>query len=913
MTTTSSAIRGRAGIVIAAILFLGLPLLGGVATLVTDYWWFIDLGQRGVFITQLTSAAAVGAAFGLAAFVLLYVNMRIARTLAPRFVVASPGGLSPQLEELVSNLRLRVGPVVDRVILWGSLVVGVLVGLSMAPSWDIIRLAFSAQSFGVTDPQFGQDVGFYVFALPALRLLADWLPSFLVLVTAAAAFVHLVDGAIQPLARLRGFAPHVKAHLSVLVGLIVTSKAFDYYLSIFELNFSPRGQVTGASFTDVNAQLPALRILVVVSLAAAAALLINIRFKGWRLPLVALGVWVAAAVLLGGVYPALIQQFRVEPNELAAEEPYIERNIEGTRRAFDLEDVELRPFAAAETLSADDVLANTDTLDNVRLWDPDIVTQSYRQLQVIRQYYHFTDVDVDRYMIDGRQRQVLVSARELDVEQLDPQARTWVNQHLVYTHGYGFVMSPSNEADARGFPRFLIADIPPESSIEITVTQPAIYFGERTNGYVIVNTTLPEFDYPVGDTNAETFYEGAAGIKVGGFVKRAVFALRFGASQFLFSRYIEPDSRVLFDRTITARVEKLAPWLSIDDDPYPILSEGRILWVLDGYTSSDMYPYSQRYGNVNYVRNSVKVTIDAYDGTVKLYAFDPEDPILAAWSDIFPGLLTDASEIPADVGTHFRYPEDLFQLQAEVYKRYHMTDTRVFYNKEDLWEFPGEGKPEGPMKPFYVLSRLPGEENEDFQMIMPFTPRERDNMIGWMAAKSDPNDYGKRVVYQFPKQRVILGPDQVKARINQDDRISPQLSLWSQRGSQVIFGNMLVIPLEESIVYIQPLYLQAEQAAMPELVRVLVVYADKVEMAADLESALLAVFGEAAPARPDDGSGDGGVVEPEVDAASARELYDRAIEAQRQGDWSEYGRLLDELGGVLARLAGGSVESTITP
>ncbi len=565
-------------------------------------------------------------------------------------------------------------------------------------------------------------------------------------------------------------------------------------------------------------------------------------------------------------------------------------------------------------MTAEDVLANTDTLDNVRLWDPDIVTESYRQLQVIRQYYHFSDVDVDRYEIDGRKRQVLVSARELDVNQLDPQAQTWVNQHLVYTHGYGFVMSPSNEADARGFPRFLIADIPPESSVDVTVEQPAVYFGERTDGYVIVNTTLPEFDYPVGDTNAETFYEGAAGIEVGGFSKRALFAMRFGASQFLFSRYIEHGSRVLFDRNITTRVERLAPWLALDDDPYPVVADGRIVWVLDGYTHTNNYPYSQRHQGLNYVRNSVKVTVDAYDGTTTLYAFDPEDPVLASWGEVFPGLLTPAEEIPDAIRAHFRYPEDLFSLQAEVYKRYHMTDIRVFYNKEDLWEFPGEGTTDGPMSPFYVLSRLPGEAEEDFQMIMPFTPRGRDNMIGWMAVKSDPTDYGKRVVYQFPKQRVVLGPDQVRARINQDETISPQLSLWSQRGSQVLFGNMLVIPLEESVVYIQPLYLRAEQTSIPELTRVLVVYADKVEMQPDLASALLAVFGEVAPTEPEDGAED--II---VDAALARDIYERALAAQRDGDWAAYGRLIDELGNVLARLAGAieapspSTEETLAP
>jgi len=900
----------RIGIILLALAFLGLPALSAIVRLLTDYWWFVDLGQRTVVVTSVISFAATGLAFGSVAFVLLFVNARLARKFAPRAVVSSAGNAIPQLEELIASVRLRAMPILDKAILWGSLVFALLTGLSMAPSWDVFRLAMAAQPFGATDPLFGREIAFFVFELPLLRLLADWLTPMLVFVTIVTAFIHLVGGAIQPFAGLRRVAPRVKAHLSVLFGLIVASKAFNYYVSIYELNFSPRGQVTGASYTDIHAQLPAYQILIAISLLTAVVLLINIRIQGWRLPAVALGVWLAASILVGGVYPEIIQRFRVNPNELSAEEPYIRRNIEATRKAFGLDDVETRAFPADEALTAEDVRANKSTLDNLRLWDPEIITQSYRQLQIIRQYYTFNDVDVDRYEIGGAQRQVLVSARELDVDLLDPKAQTWVNRHLVYTHGYGLVMSPSNEADGRGFPNFFISDIPPRSSVEVTLTRPGIYFGELTDEYVIVDTSLPEFDFPMGDRNAETFWEGTDGIELNSFFRRAVFALRFGASQILFSQYIEPDSRVLFDRDIVTRVEKLAPWLAIDGDPYPVVHEGRIFWILDGYTYTSHYPYSQHYNGINYIRNSVKITVDAYDGTTRLYAFDPDEPILAAWREVMPGLILDATEIPDGIRAHFRYPQDIFLIQADVYKRYHMTDTRVFYNKEDLWEFPGEGTPNGAMRPFYVLSRLPGEEAEDFQMIMPFTPRGRDNMIGWMATTSDPRNYGRTVVYEFPKDRVILGPDQVRARINQDDTISPQLTLWGQRGSEVLFGNMLVIPLEGSVIYIQPLYLQAEQAAMPELTRVLVVYGDRVEMAENLDAALLAAFGEAAP-DPDEAQDDPSVV---VDAALARDIFERAIARQREGDWAGYGRLIEELGSVLSRLAGtASIEPTETP
>ena len=887
-------------IVVLVVLFFGLPFLTWLATLLTDYLWFVDLAQQQVFITTWVSRLATGALFGVIAFALLFVNGRIARSMAPRTVLTPVAETIPeQFEEIISQLRGSVGPVVDRVVLWGSLGLAFVLGVAMSTNWDIMRLALAAVPFGLNDPQFGRDIGYFVFTLPALRAIADWAMIVLVLTAVFTAAVHLVDGAIQPWARLKGVAPHVKAHLSVLLGLILVSKAFDYYLAVYELNFSPRGQVTGASYTDVNAQLPALRLLIAIALISAVTLIVNIRFKGWRLPIIALGVWIGASVLAGTVYPSLVQQFRVAPNEASAEEPYIARNIEATRRAYRLEEVQSRPFPAAETLTAEDVIANRTTLENVRLWDPSVAAQTYRQLQIIRTYYDFKDVDIDRYEVEGRMRQVLISARELDTSQLAEQAQTWLNQHLVYTHGYGLVVSPSNEADARGLPNFWMGDIPPDSIDDLQIEQPAIYFGEATDDYIVVNTGIPEFDFPVGEGRAETFYEGDAGVLVGEFGRRAAFALRFGAPQIIFSEYIKSDSRVLFDRDIVTRIGKLAPWLTLDGDPYPALIDGRIVWIVDAYTTSNHYPYSQYFRGVNYVRNSVKITIDAFDGTTTLWGFDPDDPILRAWSAIFPDLITDEAEIPDNVRRHFRYPEDLFSLQAEVYKTYHMTDPRDFYNKEDAWELPGER--EGtPMEPYYVLMQLPGEPAEAFQMIQPFVPRNRDNIIGWMSVNCDPVDYGKRIVYTFPQGRVVLGPQQVEARINQDDVIAPQLTLWSQRGSGVIFGNMLVVPLEDSVIYVQPLYLQAEKTAIPELARVVVVYADKVEMARDLESALLAVFGERPTAEP----GEPGVPGEPVDLVRAQELYLQALEAQRAGDWAEYGRLIEELGNVLQELAG---------
>jgi hypothetical protein len=532
--------------------------------------------------------------------------------------------------------------------------------------------------------------------------------------------------------------------------------------------------------------------------------------------------------------------------------------------------------------------------------------QTYQQLQGMRQYYDFVDVDVDRYTVGGTRRQVLLSARELNIGKLAEQARTWVNQHLIYTHGYGAVVSPVSEVSGQGLPNFIVKDIPPVSSTDLAIEQPAIYFGELTTDYVVAKTDIEEFDYPVGDQNANTTYAGATGIEMRGLLRRVAFALRFQAPQLLFSSYIRPDSKVLFRRAIIERLSELAPWIVFDDDPYITIADGRLVWVADGYTTSDRYPYSERlagFGGISYIRNSVKATVDAYDGTTTLYAMDETDPLLATWRAVFPGLVVDG-KMPESIRAHLRYPEDLFRAQAEAYKTYHMLDPRVFYNKEDQWELPGEAGEDGTsMTPFYVLMNLPGEPTQDFMLMLPFTPRNKDNMIGWMAASSDPERYGRRIVYTFPKQKLILGPEQVMARVNQDPQISQQLTLWNQRGSGVLFGNMLVIPIENSLVYVQPLYLQASRTAMPQLTRVVVAYGDSVTMQPDLESALFAIFGE------DQGtSAPGGATG--ASAADAQDLYLRALEAQKAGDWAAYGRLLEELGAVLGSLAGSETTAT---
>lgn len=902
MNGSRKTVRPATVIIIAAVVLLMAS--GAIAEFYTDALWFDDLGQAAVFWRTLGWEWSAGLVAAAAFFVLLYTNLRIARGMMPTTSIRPAEGPYAQFEAVLQQLRETVGRLSGVALLAISLAAAVLAGLAVAGSWQTIALAINGTSFGVADPQFGIDLGFYFFTLPALRLLKSWLTGALVVTLLLTALVHALNGSIRPWDRWRGFDPHVKGHLSVLGGLIVLAQAFGYWLSIYELNYSPRGQVIGASYTDVHAQIPAYVILIGIALLSGIALLVNIRFRGWRLPIIAIGTWVVASIVVGGAYPAVVQQFRVAPNEVEAESPYLERNIAATRDAFGLSDIEVRAFPAEETLDASDLAGNERTIANVRVWDPNVAVQTYQQLQGIRPYYDFSDVDIDRYLIDGQLRQVLISARELNVGRLATQAQTWVNQHLVYTHGYGLVVSPVNESSGQGYPRFILRDIPPASDTDLTLEQGALYFGEQTTEYAIAGTDLAEFDYPVGDANAETSYTGAGGIELSNPLRRAAFALRLSAPQILFSQYIRSDSQVLYRRTIAQRIEALAPWLYIDSDPYPVIADGRAMWVADCYTVSDRYPYSERYNGVSYIRNSVKVTVDAYDGTTTLYAFDPEDPLLQAWAKVFPGLLTSADEMPEAIREHLRYPADLFTLQAEVYKTYHMRDPKVFYNKEDQWALPGEGS-DGtgtPLQPFFVLMQLPQESQEDFMLMMPFTPRTKANMIGWMAAKSDPETYGQRVVYTFPKQRLVLGPEQVSARVNQDPVISQQLTLWNQRGSSVLFGNLLVIPMNDSIVYIQPLYLQAEQTAMPQLTRVIVAYGDKVAMEPDLATALLSVFGEVtAPPSPE---------EPTADLARAKELYDLAIEAQKAGDWAAYGRFIEQLGEVLSAL---SSETTGTP
>jgi uncharacterized protein len=924
--------------VIAAAILL-LSLAGSLVGLYTDLLWFRELGQSAVLVRRVLSEIGVGLAFGVVAALFAAVNVAVARRLAPPPLAAVPmvEEWYRPIDQFVFQMRTAMEPVVRWVLVAAVLFIGWIEGASAAPEWARVWLYVSRVPFHLSDPLFSRDISTYVFSLPLWLFIQHWTLGLLALTGLLVLAVHTLDGAITPRALGERFAPHVKAHLSVLLALFSLALGWGYWLDRQLLLFSPRGQVTGAAYTDIHAQLPAYTLLVGISVVVAGLLFANIRSRGWRLPVIGVAIWLGSAILFGAVWPAIVQQLQVGPNEQVAERPYIGRNIEATRRAFGIADTAPKQFAANTSLTNADLVEDTATISNIRLWDPASIARTFAQLQEIRLYYQFLDVDVDRYMVNGQRRVVLLSARELDTSLLPALAQTWVNQHLVYTHGFGLVMSPASRVTPDGLPDFIIRDIPPvPSDPKLAVTRPGIYYGEVPDDgrYVVTHSGTKEFDYPQGTANQYSTYAGSGGIRLDSLAKRLAFALRFGDLQFLLAPSVNSRSRIMFRRNIVDRVRELAPFLTLDPDPYAVLVDGRVKWIQDAFTTSDYYPYSQRIDvgdkEVNYIRNSVKVVTDAYDGTVTFYVVDKADPVIAAWRKVFPTLFTDGASMPAALRQHLRYPELMFLVQANMLRAYHMLDIGAFYAKEDLWSIPADvtgaqstdgSASSGTMAPYYVLMRLPGDTREHFMLMLPFTPNGKNNMIAWAGAMGDPDDYGKIVLFEFPKQRLIYGPSQIDAKINQDPQISAQLTLWNQQGSKVLRGNLLVIPVKQSIIYVQPIYLSAAQSQFPQLEKVVVAYGDRLVMENSIEAALTAIFGAAppggataapyapgaaVPSRTPSTSGAPSLVPAPGVAALAREAqlhFDAAEAAARRGDWATYGKEQAALRSVLSRLA----------
>ena len=887
--------NARVFLIVAGVLTLFI-LINEFKRVYTEWLWFDSLGYGSVYATILKTEVLV---FFLAAIIfgLLFLgNLVLATRLAPK----TEAHLWPW--EIVRRLQ----PILRLNVILVTTVLSVIFGLVAQSHWETILRFFNGQPFGIADPVFHREVGFYVFSLPFLHSLQGWLLGALIITLLGSAGVYLLSYTVQ---RLRfDFARPVLAHVGGLVIAILGLFAWSYWLGIWELVFSARGLVFGASYADIHAKLPAQWILLTVVLICMGLVLVsilrhNFRWHNFRWPVYGIGGWIVISIIAGSAFPALVQRFQVQPNELALEMPYIEYNIEFTREAFALDRIEEQPFPAEEAPSPQDIAQNEVTISNIRLWDSRPLKDTYNQIQAIRLYYDFHDVDVDRYIIDGEYRQVMLSARELSAEKLALQAQTWVNRRLQFTHGYGIALSPVNEVSAEGLPVLLVKDIPPAG--DFNIERPQIYFGEKTNDYVIVGTKTEEFDYPMGDENVYGYYQGKDGVSLGSFIRRLVYAWQLGDFNILISGELTPESRVLYYRNIRERVNHLAPFLKLDNDPYLVVMDGRLFWIQDAYTTTDRYPYSEPIGGINYIRNSVKAVIDAYDGSVTFYITDPEDALIQTYQAIFPKLFVPAGQAPESLRVHFRYPEDMFNIQASVYQTYHMEDARVFYNKEDLWAIPKElyFGTEQPMEPYYIIMRLPDEEKEEFLLMLPFTPVRKNNTIGWLAARSDGENYGKLLAYLFPKERLVYGPSQIENRISQDTIITEQLALWGRGGSRVIRGNLLLIPLGESILYVEPVFLQAEGGGLPQLKRVIVAAGDQIAMEPTLQASIAAIFGaEASPTEP---------VEPEEPVApdiasliaEAQEHYNKAQQYLQAGDWASYGEELDALEAVLARLA----------
>jgi uncharacterized protein len=893
-----------------AVFVVSLIALGRASSVVVDWAWFSSVGYVGVFWTAFATKAALFTAIFTASALLLWMNGRLALGLAQplqlRLTAAFGQGFATSRGSASLLLPWRL------LIPAGALVVALLVALAEMGKWDLILRFVYQVPYGQNDPLFDKDIGFYLFSLPAYVALKNWMMSILILSSAMAGAVYVLHGDINLNNRLWRLSPAAIAHGSALLGAYFALKAWSYVLDRYLLLYNDNSIVVGAGYTDVNIELPILWLLICLAAAASVVIWTNVWLRTYRPVIAAVALMFGSSFLFGELLPGIFQRFFVKPSELQLEAPYIQRNIAFTREAYNLRQVTVKPFPAEQGLTFQSLQDNRGTIDNIRLWDWQPLMDTYAQLQEIRTYYRFLDVDIDRYQINGSYRQVMLAARELAPSLLSANAQTWVNLHLLFTHGNGVVMSPVTEKSTEGLPNFYLKDIPPVASGGPAIAEPRIYFGQSTNGYVIVKGSTPEFDYPKGKDNVYANYDGADGIAIGGAAWRSLLSWQFDDVNILLSRYVTSESRIMLHRNIQDRIETLAPFLQLDHDPYVVISDGRLYWMQDAYTTSDWFPYAQPTGDINYIRNSVKVVIDAYNGTVTFYVMDAADPVIATYRRIFPALFKPFEAMPADLQRHIRYPEDLFRIQALQYRAYHMDAPEVFYNREDLWQFPREPtssdgtNPTGGtrMAPYYMIMRLPGEQRAEFFLMLPMSPSQRENMIAWLAARCDPPDYGKLIVYEFPKDKLVYGPFQIEARINQNTDISQQISLWNQMGSRVLRGNLLVAPIENSILYVSPLYLRAESGQLPELKRVIAAYGDRVVMEDTLPAALAALFKQSLPTAALPATSGVSPIGPLNERArDALGHYERAIERLKSGDWSGFGTELDALRPLLEELS----------
>lgn len=877
-------------IALIIVIFLFFSRLVG---LYVDWLFFVETGYKHVFTKVLLVELVSALSFGIFSFLFIFINtILINRIQFPAVNLSLNGYTTVSINtEKIAKLSRLSGLLI-------SLFIGIIGALWGSGLWSQILFFLNGAGTGIADPIHGKDLGFFLFKFPLYGSLSSFM-GFLIFISLLISVVsYIIKRGVFVNRNTFFVAKEVRLHLGVLAGLMLFKIAFGFYLDRFELLYSAHQIITGAGYTDVHARLFALNILIVLSIISGivfVAAFAKGRFKAAIYPVGAIAIFYVIGM---AVYPGLLQNFKVTPNELDLERPFIQHHIAFTKYGYDLDKIDLKPFNVDYNLTAKDIAQNDNTVRNIRLWDETPLLKTLSQLQQIRTYYKFKGIDNDRYVIDGKYGQVMLSARELSYDDLP--SKSWINEKLVFTHGSGVAVSHVSRITPEGLPEFIVKDIPPSSSVKsIKINTPEIYYGELTAKYAIANTKIPEFSYPTAEGNVYGSYKGTGGVVMSSLWKRLVFASYFKDAKILLSSDITDKSRILYFRNITDRIKKAAPFLLIDQDPYIVISDsGRLYWMVDTYTASSWLPYSKQLRNgINYMRNSVKVTVDAYNGEINFYLSDPNDPIIKTYSAIFPSLFKKMSAMPEDLKKHIRYPKELFKTQASLFATYHMTDPKTFYNKEDLWEIPAHS--EKAMDPYYLIMKLPGEKREEYVLLLPYTPAKRDNLAAWFAARCDGDSYGKLIVYSFPRDRLIFGPRQIDARIDQDSYISQQLTLWGQSGSQVIRGSLLIIPIESSLVYIQPLFLSAsDKGGLPELRRIIVAYENNVVMEENLDAAFQRIFGgKRAASAPSVAEGKEPIKQTGINdlAREANKTFERMMQSQRQGDWAGYGEHLKKL------------------
>lgn len=879
-------------------------------SLLSNWLLFNHLGYKELLLTPIESQLVLGAGVGITTFAILYLNLKIAAKTEIDWFYTIPENLIGKRIQLNKNFLKKLTLLI-------STTFAVLYGLFARTKWYDVLAFINSTPFGQKDPVFAKDISFYVFKLPIYTLTNSTFQSLFFISLILSGLVYLIKGDLPRLEdaknlkkRLNLLGRRPKMHLATLILLLFGTFAVNIYLDLHKTLLSPGGIVFGATYTDIKIQIPFLWAGLFLAIGGAFFTLFYLFTRRSFSLIIIIFVLYFASGPIRVITSGLVQSLIVSPNELERERPYLENNIKNTREAYNLELINEQKLPAEQTLDAEDIEENQLTIKNVRLWDRQPLLSTFSQIQEIRTYYDFGLITNDRYEVDNELRQIMLSPRELNSESLSNPS--WINRHLVFTHGHGVVAGPVNQVTDEGLPVLFVKDLPPETEKEsLKIDEPSIYYGMQTNDYVIVNTRNQELDYPKGDENVYTSYEGEGGIKISSIFQRLLYASEFASLKILLSEDITKESRIQYKRNIMDRVHSLAPFLTYDMDPYLVIADGRLYWIIDAYTKTNLYPYSQpeqfRGRNINYIRNSVKVVVDAYDGSVDFYTADSSDPLIKTAEKIFPETFKPLDQMPDTQMKHIRYPEDIFSVQAQKYKEYHMKEAQVFYNREDEWEVAAIGEESGgsggALAPRHLIMKLPGEEKEEFILMLPFTPRGKDNMSAWIVVRNDGENYGKIVAYAFPKDTLVFGPRQIMGRINQVEDISRQISLWDQRGSQVVRGPLLVIPIESSLIYVQSLYLQAENGRIPELKRVIVAYENEIEMETTLERGLGTIFGTA-QRQPTQPSQPTGLIDAQTTELlrQAQNLYEEALNAQRQGNWSEYGEKVKELGNILNRL-----------